>query len=739
MSPPSRPVSRSASRAGGVLADLVEEITNRLQAGETVNVEAYAALHPEHAEELRKLIPTLGALAAWSGGSGTAGGEPTAGTLGDYRILREVGRGGMGVVYEAEQVSLGRRVALKVLPFAATMDPRRLTRFHNEARAAASLEHPHIVPVYGVGSERGVHFYAMKLIDGRSLAEFLRDREAEADPFRTEAGPTKPGARDGTARDIPDHAYFKQVARIGAEAADALEYAHSMGVVHRDVKPANLMLDARGHLWVADFGLARTGQGDLTMTGDVMGTLRYMSPEQALARHGLVDHRTDVYSLGLTLYELLTHRPAVGGKDRQEIISQIAFEESIGPRKVVPEVPVDLETVVLKAMAKAPQDRYATAGELAADLRRFLDDRPVQARRPTVFKLVALWGRRRVGLAWAVGVGLLLGVVALGVGSLLLWREKERVKHALAEKEQETKRADAHFSILSAGMPHDVLREVYDEKWSDMPEVAALRLAVSARMEKVYMRLKDEGTGAPKLSLQAGWLLQDLGEFHLARWEFARAEALFRQALAIHSDLAEAHPEDTDQRSWYAAALVRLGRSLIAAGKRREAREHLVVARKLVLILWRQRQDDWREWIALVGFMTECPDEGLRDTQEALRAAEWALEMDPKSEESWYWLGVAQYRAKQWPAARASLLRAAETSRNDPSLAYYLAATFGRLGEEDKARAYLKWGDQLVTDRFGGYAKYQYQVKRAQAAAVLGLQEDPKPGLRLPSRPPSPP
>jgi Tfp pilus assembly protein PilF len=198
-----------------------------------------------------------------------------------------------------------------------------------------------------------------------------------------------------------------------------------MGVVHRDIKPANLMLDDAGHLWVADFGLARLGDGaGLTVSGDLLGTLRYMSPEQARARHGLVDHRTDVYSLGATLYELLTLRPAVGGEDKQEVLRRIAFEEPTAPRKLDRAIPAELETVTLKALAKNPDERYATAGELADDLRRFLADTPIRARRPTVRQRLARWGRRHPGLAAAIGltVGLLLA------GAWTWNREKTRAE-----------------------------------------------------------------------------------------------------------------------------------------------------------------------------------------------------------------------------------------------------------------------------------------------------------------------
>jgi tetratricopeptide (TPR) repeat protein len=420
--------------ASSVLAELVDRLTARLHAGESINWEAEARAHPEHAAELRRLVPALGALDQLSRSGDpvltTVGCGPgddaglVAGVLGDFRILREVGRGGMGIVYEAEQVSLGRRVALKVLPFAATMDPRQLQRFHNEARAAAGLHHTNIVPVYAVGCERGVHYYAMQFIDGRTLAEFIaQQRQGPPSQVPTMAegeaaapATTAPPAAQATSAAPQNAAYFRRVAEWGIQAAEALDCAHSLGVVHRDVKPANLLVDGGGRLWVTDFGLAQV-QSDarLTMTGDLVGTLRYMSPEQALAKRVVIDHRTDVYSLGATLYEVLTLQPAFDGADRQELLRQIAFEEPKAPRRVNRAIPAELETIVLKALEKNPAERCATAQELADDLERWLKDEPIRARRPSLVHRARKWCRRHqaaaIGVAAALAAAVVLAVV----------------------------------------------------------------------------------------------------------------------------------------------------------------------------------------------------------------------------------------------------------------------------------------------------------------------------------------
>jgi WD40 repeat protein len=335
--------------------------------------------------------------------------------LGDFQIVRELGRGGMGIVYEAVQRSLGRRVALKVLRASVALDPRRLRRFEVEAQAAASLRHPHIVPVFATGSEHGMAYYAMQYVKCRDLRriidELLRDDSSLA--RRVEGcriAPRKPLFDQGSS-------FERDVARLGRQAAMALEHAHANEVLHRDVKPSNLLIDEKGHLWITDFGVARIRGGlDLTETGEALGTPRYMSPEQALGHRTPLDGRTDVYSLGATLYEMLTLTAPFSGDDRLDLLRRIAHEEPIPPRKIDPRVPIALETIVLKAMAKLPADRYATAAEMADDLGRFLDDQPIRAHRPSLLDRTGMWARRhRKLMAALVASGLLLAI-ALAAG-----------------------------------------------------------------------------------------------------------------------------------------------------------------------------------------------------------------------------------------------------------------------------------------------------------------------------------
>jgi len=350
-------------------------------------------------------------------------------SLGDFRIVRELGRGGMGIVYEAEQLSIGRRVALKVLPYAAMLDRRQIARFQNEAKAAATIEHPHIVPVYFVGNDRGVYYYAMRLIHGQNLAELLHELRS---PGSNGPEPRKDSSMESTlrggvntvstdviaSRTSRRSSFYASIAQVGVQVAEALEYAHGHGIIHRDIKPANILIDEVGDAWVTDFGLARIeSEISMTMTGDLVGTLRYMAPEQIGANPSAVDHRCDVYSLGATLYELLTLEPIFEGKDRAALLRKIELHDPRAPSKLDSEIPRDLETVILKSLNKDPQDRYASANLLADDLRRFLTHKPIRAKRTPFTRRIRLWTRRHpivVAAAAIVSVFALMSSAAIG-------------------------------------------------------------------------------------------------------------------------------------------------------------------------------------------------------------------------------------------------------------------------------------------------------------------------------------
>ncbi len=403
------------------LADEVADLSERILRGETPDRGQFARLEPGDAGALERLLPTirlLSELADDATDDHPAWLTRPPDVLGDFQLGREIGRGGIGVVYEATQLSRDRRVAVKVLPPASRLDPRQLRRFEIEAQAAAVLVHPNIVPVFAHGSEHGVPYLAMRLIDGRNLAEIVGER------------------RERTGRGLPP----RDVAELGRQAAEALDYAHRHDVLHRDIKPSNFLVDADLHLWIADFGLARVrGDSDLTASGDVIGTLRYLSPEQAKGHRGTVDGRSDVYALGATLYELLTIRPVVEGDDRADLLIRIVSEEPRFSRQRDAAIPLDLKRIVLKAMAKDPAERYATASELADDLARFLADQPIQARPPTLVPRAIKWARRH-GKTVATA-GLMTAVMLIILATASLW-SNARLRAIHQRLEQEIDRAD---------------------------------------------------------------------------------------------------------------------------------------------------------------------------------------------------------------------------------------------------------------------------------------------------------
>jgi serine/threonine protein kinase len=565
---------------------LAEEFVARYRRGERPAVSEYAARFPELADQIQEVLQALVLLEDLAPGKAkeTPGeGQVPLRQLGEFRILREVGRGGMGVVYEAVQESLGRHVALKVLPSQGLFGSSHLERFRREARAAAALHHSNIVPVFGVGEEGGVHYYAMQFIHGQSLDQVLleirRLRAAdegqkaatEVDGTPADGGIARslftnqfsltPASAAGDSTSI-EHAsgstgapatesqlsaksdsvfvYFRSVAQIGMQTAEALAYAHGQGVLHRDIKPSNLLLDMQGTVWVTDFGLAKTDATEaLTHTGDLVGTLRYMAPERF---SGWSDPRSDVYSLGLTLYELLTQHPAFVDADRAHLIKAVMQDDPPRPRKLEPRIPRDLETIVLKATAKEPSGRYQAATELAEDLRCFLSGRPIRARRTSHWEHFRLWCRRNPALATASALACALligGLVAVG------W-QWQRAEH-------ERKAAEAHFQKA---------REAVDECFTTVTENAALQEPGMEEARKVLLQaalkyyrdfLNYQGDD-PSLQddlarayYRTGYIIRRIGSPAEA------AEAL-EKACSLYQTLVERQPSESSFRNALADA-----------------------------------------------------------------------------------------------------------------------------------------------------------------------------------------
>jgi WD40 repeat protein/serine/threonine protein kinase len=521
------------STTSGVSVEaLAEEFIERKRRGEAPAVADYLTRYPHLADEIREVFPELGLVEDFKPGSGDltgsfggaliSGQEKPLERLGDFRVLRVVGRGGMGVVYEAEQESLGRRVALKVMAASRLSEPSQLARFAREARAAARLHHTNIVPVFGFGEADGVHYYVMQFIQGQGLDAVLDEvRRLEADrgglspttelgsrdvsaagaarllfsgrPSQvgsmTHAEPVTDSGVDPPAPDLLDvteptgtslvfsgqTAYARSVARIGLQAAEGLAYAHEQGILHRDIKPSNLLLDAHGIVWITDFGLAKaTTDSDLTHTGDILGTIRYMAPERF---HGRCDPRSDIYALGLTLYELLAKQPAFGEADRGDLIKQVTESKPPGLRKLNRAIARDLATVVHKAIEHEPSHRYRRADELAEDLRRFLEDRPIAARRISTTEQIWRWCRRNP-LAASLSASLLMTLVTglLVVSALflnlrsvaderrLLYRAERRTSEQLREASAKA-RAEAE---LANRRLYGVRMSLVQQFWEDL-------------------------------------------------------------------------------------------------------------------------------------------------------------------------------------------------------------------------------------------------------------------------------
>jgi len=509
--------------------------------------------------------------------SGSPSSAPELGQLGDYRLIREVGRGGMGIVYEAHQISLNRRVALKVLPFAAALDPKQLQRFKNEAQAAAQLHHNFIVPVYAVGYERGIHYYAMQFIEGQSLAAMIRELrqlsapkqpasvsgESRATTHSDELPSTGPYGDDSppplaqaelptqsaialsTERSQRSVRFYRRAAELGVRAAEALDHAHQEGVVHRDIKPANLLVDARGNLWITDFGLALFhSDAGLTMTGELLGTLRYMSPEQALGKRALIDHRTDIYSLGVTLYELLTLAPVFDGHDRQELLNQIANDEPRPPRSWDKSIPVELETIILKAIAKHPAERYASIREMGDDLQRFLEDKPIKARRPTFREKAVKWSRRHRPVVYSAGLLLFLSFIGSVILTVSIAQEHRKTVAALKGEQDALIREKE--SARQAREAVALITRISEERLGENADPQKVRRELLEAALKYYQSFIEQNGDDPSLQaeLAASYakvanLLGDLGADLEALGASQKARTMYETLISEHPSVQE--------------------------------------------------------------------------------------------------------------------------------------------------------------------------------------------------------
>jgi predicted Ser/Thr protein kinase len=467
------------------------------------------------------------------------------GTIGPHRVVGVLGRGGVGVVYVARSERLDRLVAVKVLRVDRGRAPELVERFDIEARAAARLRHPNIVGIHEVGEDAGRQYLVMELIPGRSLAARLRD--------------------DGR---LPP----REAARVAERLARALAYAHARAILHRDLKPANVLLPDTGEPMLTDFGMAKffgQGQDEVkspTVSGQVMGTPAYMPPEQARGEHGRVDRRSDVYSLGATLYEMLTARPPWDGLSVMAILAQVTSLEPVTPpSRWAPDLDADLETICLKALEKEPGDRYLTADALADDLARWLADEPIVARRPSLGARCKKWLRRNRALARALVVAIGCALVVLVVGTVgfveRLGEERDRADAAAAEAARQAERARARAAVAQ-----DALRVLIDEVGDELADVPGERVRrvrgeLLEHARGALERLRDAGIADGSL-LQAAEAQRQLGELLLARDGRAPAVAALERALALSREAVRLAPGEPEARVDLCLSLVLLSDAL---------------------------------------------------------------------------------------------------------------------------------------------------------------------------------
>lgn len=581
---------------------LASDFTERQRRGEHPSVDEYASRHPDLADRIRRLFPLIVAVEEVkrdgdhsSDGRVTTGGREIR-QLGDFRIVREMGRGGMGIVYEAEQQSLRRRVAVKILPPQSLMSERSLPRFQREARTAARLHHPHIVPVFGSGEADGVHYLVMQLIDGHGLDRWLTapstvhavsatqvaacssDFEVSvSSPPLPSIAPPSTSQSTSPPEVCPQRFTPHQIAEIGRQVTDAVAYAHSEGVQHRDIKPGNILINDDHHVWVADFGLARCLHEEMTMTQSVGGSLRYMPPERF---SGEGDERSDIYAIGVTLYELAVGGPAFLADDATQLVAKVGKGEIANLRSRRRDVPRDLETIVMKALHHDARMRYQTAGAMLEDLERFLAGRTILARRARLHERCWRWAKRNPLAATAsliTVLAMIVAYIALGVGYHKTTRANRRVESAFRKEERARKVAettvtmavDALNEIIEELAPGGVSFEssIYDS--DEDPVFEAVVNAPTPQVARVLERLiplygklaeQAENHDTPQrehIARQAATAGAKLGSIHFQLGNYSEAAKALRRSIELLGEI----PLDNRDVEW-ARQLASIGNDL---------------------------------------------------------------------------------------------------------------------------------------------------------------------------------
>jgi len=588
--------------AAEVFDDAADQFTHALRRGENPCIDEFAAAHPRVADKIRLLFPMLAMMETADSSAemlprcSDPFPQEQPKRLGDFLIEREIGRGGMGVVYQALQESLGRRVALKLLP-QSSLDQKSAQRFDQEARLVANLVHSNIVPVYGIGKHEGYAYFVMQYIEGQSLDRVLVELKKLRHPEKvlttndsvdsldsvdsgklsrsvlsllnpldtSKTDKAKPGEsgtdvqaagidtgtmrRDQTSASgtfasepglaQPDSHYWINVARVGMQIASALGYAHQQKILHRDIKPSNMIMDEAGSVWVTDFGLARSFESDrLTRTGEIVGTLRYMPPEQMA---GQSDVRGDVYGLGLTLYEMLTLHPANDESDHRRLIAQVTDGVHIAPRKIDSRIPRDLETIILKSIEREPEKRYQSADALHADLKRFVCGEPIHARRISTIERIVKWAKRRPTVA---ALALLATMFAcLGVAGITWkWREAD---HNFREAQIQSDAREVYFSKALDAV-RQLLTRVGNTTLADTPQMTRVREQLLNDALGFYVDFAQEAGDDPGLRREMGLVHRQIGDIQAKLGKANEAAAAYLLSSETFKKLFADFPDETE-------------------------------------------------------------------------------------------------------------------------------------------------------------------------------------------------
>jgi eukaryotic-like serine/threonine-protein kinase len=788
MTPDAAPDARAD---GAALRELVAQCVDRLETEGESALEELAQQHPEHASALRERIIRLRAVGLLPVAGEASPGVPER--LGEFRLLARLGGGGMGVVYLAEQPSLRRRVALKLVRPEHLYFGQARERFQREAAAVARLAHPGIVPVHAVGDEGGIPWLAMEHVRGATLDELVREL-ADRPPARLSGRDLRAaleavvGRRDAQLGEHPGPAapppgseadarlfggsFLEAALRIVRTVAEALEHAHERGVLHRDIKPANVMLAADGRVLLLDFGLATAeGTSRLTASGAQLGSLAYMAPEQLRGEHGRVDARSDVYSLGVTLYELLALRPAFAADTAHATLRDVLRAEPPALRAVNPAVPRDVETVCLVAMDPDPPRRYASAAAFAADLGRALERRPIVARPVGPLLRARRWSQRHPALAVTLALGLLIlvggptGWAIQEHGKRLAVEEQKRqtdeqrkeaeAQRARAEEQRvaaDDQRAKAEANLVAALEAVDqMLARVGDETLADVPQMEGVRRALLDDAVAFCDQLMQRHGDDPALRLMAGRTQARVARLRVLLGDVAGAERAWLEAARLFDAAATEAPADLEPRFLAAHARADLGESLMAVPER-VSDAHDLLARGLSELAALPPQPDdagardslaasYRQDLARTLELLGRPDEAQTEYERSAQELRELLAADPGRTELQRALATTLSETGRLIAGRGETDRAEEMQREAVTLfeavvAARPAAADARLdlalarsqlgslvfargdleGAEQQVRASLADLDRLVTD-FPAVPRYRMN----QAALLNGL------------------